>query len=91
MISLNVLFYYILFMYIFRSFNGFGLFTTHAYYYWFDFNVLMFLNYITIKFIIFILNIRNITILQLIVFTMILNALFIFHIEMFNIMYIYSI
>lgn len=78
-------------MYIFRSFNGFGLFNTHAYYYWFDFNVLMILNYLTIKFIIFILNIRHITILQLIVFTMIFTILFRLHIDMFNIMYMYSI
>ena len=86
-----MLFYYIIFMYIFRSFNGFGLFNTHAYYYWFDFNVLMILNYLTIKFIIFILNIRHITILQLIVFTMIFTILFRLHIDMFNIMYMYSI
>ena len=78
-------------MYLFRSFNGFGLFNTRAYYYWFDFNVLMFLNYITIKFIIFILNIRHITISQLIVFTMISVILFRLHIDMFNIMYMYSI
>ena len=63
-------------MYMFRSFNGFGLFNTHAYYYWYDFNVLMILNYLTIKFIIFILNIRNITIAQLVVFTMIFTQIY---------------